>query len=404
MLLQNPFPFLYLTLLLLRRGEYKLNYFFLTQNLYADNQTSVAAHCSEMAKNLSKEQQLLQGLEILLLGNKWYIRGQSRNQLGETAKVGDMYIRFEEIHNIDDGNEEQPESDETDAEAYEKRRTSLQEILRKRYSNYIKEVESKFKVNINFQSKICNLRNENNETNFQIAKTIISKIAYSSSDDALKVALSNWEDKPAFLTFLIVLKYAIKFQFPIEFKYNKLMRLISSDRRVYPRSIALINGNLGIIAYDKNDQNTKSFLLGRIHSPKLDFYSDLLKSKENSVTLPNFDLVTYLSTDPNAKFQKQEITYTIWMAKNNLDFFKHTSTLPFEIKEEDSIKNFAIVEIKTFNEFQIFDLLFNYHTYAKLVGPPSAVENFKKKLKSLSEFYEEQTKKPGKKASSKRGK
>ncbi len=256
MLLQNPFPFLYLTLLLLRRGEYKLNYFFLTQNLYADNQTSVAAHCSEMAKNLSKEQQLLQGLEILLLGNEWYIRGQSRNQLGETANVGDMYIRFEEIHNIDGGYEEQPESDETDAEAYEKRRTSLQEILRKRYSNYIKEVESKFKVNINFQSKICNLRNENNETNFQIAKTIISKIAYSSSDDALKVALSNWEDKPAFLTFLFVLKYAIKFQFPIEFKYNKLMRLISSDRRVYPRSIALINGNLGIIAYDKNDQNT----------------------------------------------------------------------------------------------------------------------------------------------------
>ncbi|MCZ8344760.1 MAG: hypothetical protein O9301_17125, partial [Leptospira sp.] len=54
-----------------------------------------------MAKNLTKEEQIQKGLEVLLLGREWYLKERSKNQHDEIMNVGDLYTRFDEIHQID---------------------------------------------------------------------------------------------------------------------------------------------------------------------------------------------------------------------------------------------------------------------------------------------------------------
>ncbi|MCW7506104.1 WYL domain-containing protein [Leptospira paudalimensis] len=343
-----------------------------------------------MAKNLTKEEQIQKGLEVLLLGREWYLKEKTKNQHDEIMNVGDLYTRFDEIHQIDTDPEawkkgllEDKEDDDPD------KKTSLQEIVRKRLSNYQKEIKDKFNVTINFQSKECNLQESDLSKIFSISLTILKSFAHFTSDEALQIVLKNWKDKIALPTFLIVVRYAIKFNLPIEFQYKKLMNIRLEQRRVYPRAITLVEGNLGLIAYDTKDKNTKSFMLSRIQNPKLDFYSALISSLSNETELPNFDLIDYLNNNPFAKFQKKEVTYTIWMAKNNLDYFLHSINIPCSVIEEDAKTNSATVEIKTHNEYLIFDILFNYERYAKLIGPKEAVATFRSKLNNLSQFYSE---------------
>ncbi|EKJ85796.1 WYL domain-containing protein [Leptospira meyeri] len=342
-----------------------------------------------MAKNLTKEEQLQKGLEVLLLGREWYLKEKSKNQHNELVNVGDLYTRLDEIHQIDASPEAWKNGDLEIKEEDPEKKTSEQEVFRKRFSNYLNEVEKQFQVSIFFQSKTCNLEETDLSKIFAMSAMILKSYAHSTSDDALQIVLKNWNDKIALPTFLIAVRYAIKFNFVLEFQYKKLMSFRSESRRVYPREIALIDGNLGLIAYDTRDKLTKSFLLSRIQKPKLNFYTDLISSFHKDDKLPNFDLIDYLTNNPYAKFQKKEVTYTIRMAKNNLDHFLHFTNLPSQVKEEDPKTNSVTVEIKTHNEYQIFDLLFNYHTYAKLIGPIEAVTAFQNKLKSLTAFYSE---------------
>ncbi|MCG6150253.1 WYL domain-containing protein [Leptospira levettii] len=370
-----------------------------------------------MAKNLTKEEQIQKGLEVLLLGREWYLKERTKNQHNEIMNVGDLYTRFDEIHQIDMDPEawkkellEFNEDEEDDIpKKNQKKKTSLQEKVRKRLQNYLDEVKAQFGISINFQSKHCNLRENDIPKIFSISLTILKSFAHFTSDEALQIVLKNWKDKITLPTFLIVIRYAIKFNLPLEFQYKKLMNIQQGPRRVYPRAITLVEGNLGLIAYDTNDKNTKSFMLSRIQNPKLDFYPALISSLSNETKLPKFNLIDYLNNDPFAKFQKKEVTYTIWMAKNNLDYFLHSINLACSVIEEDDKTNSAIVEIKTHNEYLIFDILFNYQRYAKLIGPKEAVSAFRAKLHDLTQFYAEtnskqQTKKVSPTTGSQRGK
>lgn len=371
-----------------------------------------------MAKNLTKEEQIQKGLEILLLGREWYLKERTKNQHDEVMNVGDLYTRFDEIHQIDMDPEawkkellefNEDEEEEEIPKKNQKKKTSLQEKVRKRLQNYLDEVKAQFGISINFQSKHCNLRENDISKIFSISLTILKSFAHFTSDEALQIVLKNWKDKITLPTFLIVIRYAIKFNLPLEFQYKKLMNIQQGPRRVYPRAITLVEGNLGLIAYDTNDKNTKSFMLSRIQNPKLDFYPALISSLSNETKLPKFNLIDYLNNDPFAKFQKKEVTYTIWMAKNNLDYFLHSINLSCSVIEEDDKTNSAVVEIKTHNEYLIFDILFNYQRYAKLIGPKEAVLAFRAKLNDLTQFYSETklkqtTKKDSPKKGSQRGK
>ncbi|MCW7467647.1 WYL domain-containing protein [Leptospira levettii] len=365
-----------------------------------------------MAKNLTKEEQTQKGLEVLLLGREWYLKGRTKNQLDEINKVRDLYFRFDEIHKMDldpeawqrdllefeKGVEYEYEEkygykeeikEEEELEKKTKKETTYQEKIRKRLQNYLDEVKTQFGVTINFQSKQCSLKESDLPTIFSISSSILKSYAHLTSDDALQLVLRNWKDKIAFPTFLIVVRYAIKFKLPIVFQYNKVMWFRQEPRRVYPRAITLMDGKLGLISYDTKDKQTKSFILSRIQNPELDFYPELSSYLNNEMELPNFDLIDYLNNNPNAKFQKKEVIYTIWMTKNNLDYFLHSINLPCKVIKEDKNTNSAIVEIKTYNEYLIFDMLFNYQRYAKLIGPKEAVSAFRDKLHDLTQFYSE---------------
>lgn len=362
-----------------------------------------------MAKNLTKEEQIQKGLEVLLLGREWYLKGRTKNQHDEIMNVGDLYTRFDEIHQIDMDPEAWKNGTLEIKEDDPKKKTSQQEIFRKRYANYLKEVEDQFGVSINFQSKEFYLKESELPKIFAISISILKSFAHFTSDEALQIVLKNWKEKIALPTFLIVVRYAIKFNLPLEFQYKKLMNFRQDSRRVYPRAITLVEGNLGLIAYDTKDKNTKSFMLSRIQNPNLDFYPSLVSSLSKDTKLPDFDLIDYLTTNPFARFQKEEITYTIWMAKNNVDYLLHSLNLACKIIKEDDKTNSAIVEIKTHNEYLIFDILFNYQRYAKLIGPKEAVAAFRAKLHDLTQFYAEtnskqKTKKDSPTTGSQRGK
>ncbi len=348
-----------------------------------------------MAKNLTKEEQIQKGLEVLLLGREWYLKERSKNQHDEIMNVGDLYTRFDEIHQIDMDSEAwkkellefKEEKEEEELKKDQKKKTTLQEKVRKRLQNYLDEVKGQFGITINFQSKHCSLKENDIPKIFSISSTILKSFAHFTSDEALQIVLKNWKDKIALPTFFIVIRYAIKFNLPLEFQYKKLMNSRFESRRLYPRAITLVEGNLGLIAFDTKDKKTKSFMLSRIQNPKLDFYPALISSLNSETELPKFNLIDYLNNDPSAKFQKKEITYTIWMAKNNVDYLQHSLSLACKIIKEDDKTNSAIVEIKTHNEYLIFDILFNYQRYAKLIGPKEAVSAFQAKLLDLTQFY-----------------
>ncbi len=327
----------------------------------------------------SKDNQLMMGIEAFLLGREWIIKPEG----SQAMSVGEFYNAIDEIHQerFHKGESKAWENDDT--------KTQLSEKIRKRYEPYLKAVTDEFKFSFSFKSGIASDYEKKTSAIQAMAKQLLSAVCLKYSDESLQIILKAW-DKPAnFPTFLVCVRYAISFGFPIEFKYTKLMTSKPESRKIFPNLITLTENNLGLIGYDTKDKKTKSFLLSRISEPKLEFYPSLIQALSSGQKPPKFDYKTYLQTDPSAKFQKKERTYTVRLSKNNLDLLKHSKTLAFREVSTDS--TFVTIEIQTHNEWAMFDMLFNYGSYALLLGPDDALARFKEKLTSLSDHYGSQT-------------
>lgn len=326
-----------------------------------------------MAKNPSEPKQLLLGLEAYLLGIVWFINPPTKK--GERKSVYEFYRTLDELHN--------PQSiEELDSHS--------EDTFRKRYANYLDKLESKYSINIQLQQKQYTPL-QNPSLILRLARFLVDQVAVSSSDESLQIVLNNWKEPISLLTFLVAIRYAIQDSFPLEFKYKKQMDFRSQSRRVFPRALTVYEGQLSLIAFDTKDKETKSFLVSRISEPKLLFWESLLQGRRLDYALPKFSLEDFLHQSPNAKFQKKEISYQIRIAKNNVDLLRHSTTLPFTILEEEEGSSDCTIEITTFNQYKVYDLLFNYYTYARLLAPPDAVKRFQNKLKTLSEFYDSKT-------------
>jgi len=329
-----------------------------------------------MVSKASRDLQLRFGLEAFVLGRNWLIQGRKKEY-----SVGQFYLELDEMHSL-----VQFETSEQLSRAMENEsKTGSSEKIRKRYEPYLEEIKSKYKISFSFQGKKMDKLENRMSTVFSISKQILNDIALHYSDASLKIVLENWEDQSHLPYFLIHLRYAIQFGFPIEFKYRKLMDLKWQSRKVIPYLLTLTENNLGIIGKDSKDQATKSFLLSRIKPKDSDFLDDLRFSVSNGKPIISFDYQNYLENDPKAKFQRKEITYRVRMATNNWDLLRHSVDWKLKLIQEES--GCAIVEITTNNEWGVFDMLFNYGIYAKLLEPKDALERFRSKVSDLTELY-----------------
>jgi predicted DNA-binding transcriptional regulator YafY len=329
----------------------------------------------EMANKNSKDNQMMMGIEAFLLGREWIIKPNEN----ESLSVGEFYNTIDEIH------QEKYHKTGTKAWDNDETKTEFSEKIRKRYEPYFKLLNSTFEFDFSFKQKISSDYERKYNAIYKIAKYILNELCLKYNDESLQIILKQWKKPADFPTFLICIRYAVEFGFPIEFKYTKLMSTKIESRKIYPYLITLTENNLGLIGYDTKDKTTKSFLLSRISEPRMNFLSDYYKASTSEIKPPKFDYNLYLSTDPNARFQKKERKYLIRMAKNNFDLLQHSKTLKF--KEISSEIAFVTIEIVTYNEWDVFDLLFNYGTYAQLLSPSDAVERFNEKLISLLNHY-----------------
>jgi hypothetical protein len=323
----------------------------------------------------TKDIQLLMGIEAFLLGREWLVLPEPTQQL----QVGEFYLVLDELHS------ELLKGQPSKALENENTKTLAAEKIRKRYEPYLNEVRKKFNFDFSFQSKITRDFESNNEAIYQISRLLIKDICINYSDEALKIVLTNWKKPYDLPAFLVLLRYSMKFGFPIEFYYTKLMQNTSKPRRVFPYLLTVTGNHLGLISYDTKDKNIKSFLLSRIQVIYKNFLKDYRISRSNGFKRPQFDYMNYLKKDPYSKFQKIEVKYQIRIHRNNFDLFKHSIQLPFKVLEER--ENDLDLEVKSYDERNMFDILYNYGCYAELLKPEDARLRFINSLESILNQY-----------------
>jgi predicted DNA-binding transcriptional regulator YafY len=338
---------------------------------------------------LTKEQMSKREINPLRIGIEAYAFAREyiyKQPAGTQTRAGEIYLLLDELHSARLGNEHETRALKNLTQ------TSLEEKLRKRYQSNLNLVMKKYNFDFNFQDKTLDARYEENLDRIHaICKDYLSEFCYYFSDETLRIAIKNWKTPGDLLYFLIVLRYAIEFDFRIKFSYRKVMFPFPENRSILPKIITLKDNNLGIIGLDSKDMQTKSFLLSRISNLQTNFIKAFRERPEDDMRSAPFNYSEYLANNPFAKYHKEVIDYEISISLNNLDLLKHSklNEHPITILQQDETE--AKIVIKTHDEWSVFDMLFNYETYAKLTGPPTVVERFKEKLDRMSKHYKSQS-------------
>lgn len=304
--------------------------------------------------------------------------------LPDPWKAGELYLFLDELHSSSTHANSEAFSRATDNET----KTALTEKLRKRYEPYLKEFSQKFNISVSFQDKFLDAGFEGSPMKIlSIAREYIQDMVHSYSDEAMELVVRNWSPYADVLYFFVVTRYAILNKVPIEFEYEKLMHQKLTYRKVIPLMIVLLEHKLSLIAKDLKDGETKSFLISKIKNIKSDLRTTI--HTESRDEIEDFDYTRYRREDPNATFHRTPIDYEIEIDPRNLDFLRHTETLTFqELARPAQQPNWKTIQVKTHRERDLFDLLFNYGLYARLVAPDLAVEKFRKELNELRDFYQ----------------
>jgi hypothetical protein len=360
----------------------------------------IIKYCSHFAHSLREGQmskkennQLRIGIEAYALAREYIFKATGQNQ----KRAGEIYVFLDELYSAKLGGEHETRALQNLTP------TSLEEKLRKRYESNLNLVMKRYKFEFNFQDKSQDARFEGNRDRIHaMCKDYLSEYCYYFSDETLRIAINNWNPPGDLLYFLVVLRYAIEFDFKIKFNYRKLMNLIPDNRTILPKLITLKDNNLGIIGVDTRDNQTKSFLLSRISNLQTDFEIAFRRRPEDDTRSVPFNYAEYLANNPSAKYHKEDKEYQISISINNLDLLKHSklNTNLITILHQD--ERGAQIVIRTHDEWAVFDMLFNYETYAKLTGPADVLEKFNNKLERLRLHYHSQSV-PVKKSARKKG-
>ncbi len=335
-----------------------------------------------MKQNMKTQEtnQLRFGIETYAFAREFIYKADD----SERIKAEALYLFLDELHSAIRSDDYETKASKSITE------TKLGEKIRKRYLPYLSLIKEKYDFDFNFQDKSQDAGFENNKERLHsICKDYLTDFCYYFSDETLRIALNNWNPPADLLYFFVVVRYAIKFQFPIEFRYRKLMFSQVTHRRVLPKLITIKDNHLGLIGEDLMDGSIKSFLISRISGLDLDFRSAFFKRPAFDKKPAPFNYAEYIANNPSAKYQKVDKQYQITLSKNNLDLLRHSKFNSTPIKVVNENDDSANIVVTTHDEWGVFDMLFNYEKYAKLSGPPDALERFKNKLKILNAHYEE---------------
>ncbi len=361
----------------------------------------IVKYCSHFAKTLREGQmtkkennQLRIGIEAYAFAREFIYKSKGENQY----KAGDIYLLLDELYSAKIGVDHETKALKNETP------TSAEEKLRKRYQSNLDLVKTRYGFDFNFQDKSTDAKFEGYPNRIHsMCKDYLSEFCFYFSDETLRVAINNWNPPGDLLYFLIVLRYAIECDFRIKFNYRKLMfPLLPTTRTILPKLITLKDNHLGIIGVDSQDKQTKSFLLSRISNLQTNFVRAFRERPEDNARSAPFNYAEYLANNPSAKYHKEVKEYEISISLNNLDLLKHShlNTIPITILHQDD-KSAKIV-LKTHDEWAVFDMLFNYETYAKLIGPADVLHKFNDKLERLRLHYHSQSM-PVKKSARKKG-
>ncbi|MCC5816060.1 MAG: WYL domain-containing protein [Leptospira sp.] len=304
-------------------------------------------------------------------------------------KAGELYLFLDELHSAN-GRKNDTLSDDTEIfsrATKNETKTELTEKLRKRYEPYLKEFSKKYEIPVSFQDKYLDANYEEKPmTIIKICRDYLQDFVHSYSDEALELVVRNWQPNGDVLYFFVLCRYAIQRKVVLEFDYEKVMGGEKKRRRVIPYLIVILEYKLSLIAKDLRDGETKSFLISKIKNVQSDLRQIIISEPEDDAE--EFDYTRFRKEDPNARFQKEKVVYEIEIAKQNLDFLRHTENILFkELEKSVSTKGWKVIQLETHRERDLFDLLFNYGKYARLVSPKNAVEKFKQELDELRDFY-----------------
>ncbi len=332
---------------------------------------------------LTKEEQILAGLEYLTLGKKLVIQDKKINQTQLFYLLEELNSRSHEEEIFSE--EKEKFLDEKYSIHLEKKSNNEAEKFRKKYEGYKKLLYDKFQISIDLQKRIVSNFHDRNFKNIcNVCSFYLSKLSVFVSEESIQLFVKNLPKPSDALYYLVFLKYAVRFQWQITFRYQKIMGK-ENTRKVRAYSIAMKNGYLSFIGED-SDGEIKSFILSSIVKIETDFFKILNQPQTTEKEI--FNIENFESKNPSAVFYREKVIYEIEMAPNTFQHFKQTYNFDYKIYSETEKK--VTIQIETTDFFKISHLLFDYGTFCKLIRPEEKVKSFQEKIQDIKRHYDEE--------------
>lgn len=336
-----------------------------------------------MRANLSKEQQLVLGVEFLGLGYKYCVCGDreliSYNNRNIVKMSSDELAELlDSLNGI--------ESSETDKRL---------ESTSRKYRLYLNEVKS---LGVKIEAELGRRKLKGFEDSIlNLCRFYAKTYCYEYSDEAIKIFIKNRKsksvrDNPYYsLYYLILVRYAIKHKLPIKFEYhnyNDYKKI--KNRIVLPLGMSCKASHFFLFGVDLETGETKRFLYSCIN----EMYTDL----EEAFSFPDHDLLrnfkkpknieAFLSEEYSSEALNEAIDFKIEFYGDS--YRRLLKTYNFEkIQEIESNRDEGkrVLLIRSKNVESIYSMLFAIGSSCKLVEPKIWVNQYQNKLKSIQRQY-----------------
>lgn len=323
---------------------------------------SVLSRMPRKQVHLTKEQQLLMGIEQLALGRE-YILKQNRFSAGELVSFHDSLQK-------------------TDAESD----AGPDWGLDRKYSNYRKIFKSfDIPVVIDFQLKVIQGFDNRPDVLRRLLAAYLRSVSWNYSEEALDLFIRNTPLGHDALFLLVVLHYSVLHGLRTEFVYRKFFSMLDTNRRVVPLSILVTRGQFFLVALEPSTGRTKQFLLSRIVKLTGDFVGSFNGRSLSTGPKVEFNPTRYLQSS-EADFSKPKRKYLLAMYGNTYDHFRHSFNVEHRVIEGNPKK--CRVEIETADENVVFAIAFRYGEWCRIVEPQEVVERFRFKVRAVGSAYD----------------
>lgn len=333
---------------------------------------------------LSKEEQILLGIEFLGLGYKYCIC--------DDREVHSIISKKNSRMSTDELAELLDSMSGTEAESSDDRIESSS----RKYRQYANEVNS---IGVRIEAELGRKRLIGFEESILKLTSFYAKShCHEYSDEAIKLFIKNRKSKSIkdnqyySLYYLILVRYATKHKFPIQFEYHNYNdHKKIKDRKVLPLGMSCKANHFFLFGVDLETGETKRFLFSCIN----EMYTDL----EEAYSFPDLMNNSKMKFPPNiGRFLAEE--YPSEATNEPIDFkiefygYSHRrllKTYAFEsIVEIDSNPKDgkSIYVISTKNTESLFAMLFAIGTTCKLISPAIWINKYQERLKSIQRQYQ----------------